>query len=258
MRLATKSWGAEGRPVAVLVHGVNASSLTWWRVGPWFAENGWRAVAVDLRGHGVSPRMRGGERLEDLAEDVYETVFEAPGASGADVLLGHSLGALISLELYRGHGEPARRIVLEEPPGSESINFEEVAREVEADAALAGESPKTLARQYLDQIPSWAEEDARNSVAGLRDSDAGPVAGFLREGLRFDLAQMASLVAVPILLVLGSEERGSVLPDPERAAVAVSLQQGTVEGFEAGHSIHRDNFEGYVGLLGGWLGGPEG
>ena len=83
----------------------------------------------------------------------------------------------------------------------------------------------------------------------------GPVAGFLREGLRFDLAQMASLVAVPILLVLGSEERGFVLADPERAAVAVSLQQGTVEGFETGHSIHRDDFEGYVRLLGGWLGG---
>jgi pimeloyl-ACP methyl ester carboxylesterase len=92
LRLATKSWGEEGRPLAVIVHGVNASSLTWWRVGPWFAENGWRAVAVDLRGHGASPRMRGGERLEDLAEDVYETVFEAPGTNGADVLLGHSLG----------------------------------------------------------------------------------------------------------------------------------------------------------------------
>jgi alpha-beta hydrolase superfamily lysophospholipase len=46
----------------VLVNGVTASTRTWWRVGPWFAENGWRAVAVDLRrgitkefnaGHGV-------------------------------------------------------------------------------------------------------------------------------------------------------------------------------------------------------------
>jgi pimeloyl-ACP methyl ester carboxylesterase len=85
--------------------------------------------------------MRGGERLEDLAEDVHETVFGAPGTNGADVLLGHSLGALISLKLYRGHGEPARRMVLEEPPGSESIDFEEVAREVETDAYLSPKSP---------------------------------------------------------------------------------------------------------------------
>lgn len=143
MRLATESWGEEGRPLAVLVHGVTASSRTWWRVGPWFARNGWRAVAVDLRGLGASPRMRG-ERLEDLAADVHETVFEAPGADGADVLLGHSLGALISLELWRSHEEPARRTVLEDPPGSEMTDFEEVARGTEADAALAKRSPETL------------------------------------------------------------------------------------------------------------------
>ena len=75
--------------------------------------------------------------------------------------------------------------------------------------------------------------------------------------MRFDLSRMAGSVAVPILLVLGSEERGSVLADPKRTAVAGSLRQGTVEGFEAGHSIHRDDFEGYVGLLGGWLGEPK-
>lgn len=50
--------------------------------------------------------MRGDERLEDLAADVYETVFEAPGVDRVDVLLGHSLAALISLELCRKHGEP--------------------------------------------------------------------------------------------------------------------------------------------------------
>ena len=64
--LAFESWGEEGLPLAVLVHGVTASSLTWWRVGPWFTQNGWRTVAVDLRGHGKSPRAADGLGLEDL------------------------------------------------------------------------------------------------------------------------------------------------------------------------------------------------
>jgi pimeloyl-ACP methyl ester carboxylesterase len=67
---------------------------------------------------------------------------------------------------------------------------------------------------------------------------------------------MVRSVSIPTLLVLGSEERGSMLPAPERGAVAGSLQRGTVEGFDAGHGVHRDNFEGYVRLLGGWLGKP--
>lgn len=32
-----------------------------------------------------------------------------------------------------------------------------------------------------------------------------------------------------------------------------ALRQGTVETFDAGHGVHRDDFEGYVRLLGNWL-----
>jgi pimeloyl-ACP methyl ester carboxylesterase len=252
LSLATRSWGDEDRPLAVLVHGVTASTRTWWRVGPWFAENGWRAVAVDLRGHGASPRMRGDEGLDDLARDVYEAVFEGP----VDVLLGHSLGALVVLKLCQDYGEPARRLVLEDPPGPESTDFKEVAHATELDAAFAGNSPEAAVRRNLAQNPTWAEEDARNSVAGLLDCDADTVVGFLRNGLRYDLAEMAGSVSIPTLLVLGSEERGSVLLAPERQAVAGALRRGTVEEFDAGHSIHRDDFEGYVRLLGSWLGEP--
>jgi pimeloyl-ACP methyl ester carboxylesterase len=238
----------------MLVHGVTSSTRTWWRVGPWFAENGWRAVAVDLRGHGASPRMQGGDDLDDLAADVYETVFEPAGT--ADVLLGYSLGALVVLKLCQNHGEPMRRLVLEEPPGSESTDFEEVARETQASAALTRGSPEAALQRYLAENPALTEEDARNSVAGMLDFDAVPTAAFLRNGLRYDLAAMTGSVSVPTLLVLGREERGSVLPDPERAAVAGSLRRGTVEELDAGHGVHRDDFEGYVRLLGGWLGAP--
>jgi pimeloyl-ACP methyl ester carboxylesterase len=238
----------------VLVHGVTASTRTWWRVGPWFAGNGWRAVAVDLRGHGASPRVRGDEKLDDLAHDVHETILEP--ASAADVLLGHSLGALVVLKLCENHGGPARRLVLEEPPGSETTDFGEVARATELDAALARKSPETAVRQNLAQNPTWAEEDARNSVAGLLDCDDVTVAAFLRDGLRYDLAEMVRSVSITTLLVLGSEERGSMLPAPERAAVAGSLRRGTTKEFDAGHGVHRDDFEGYVRLLAGWLGEP--
>jgi pimeloyl-ACP methyl ester carboxylesterase len=257
LRLATRSWGEEGRPLAVLVHGVTGLSRTWWRVGPWFAKSGWHAIAVDLRGHGTSPRMSGGERLGDLAGDLYETVAEdlEPGAK-IDVLLGHSLGALTALKLCEAHGDLARRLVLEEPPGSESTDFDEIARGVETDAARAREAPEALKREQLQENPSWAEEDSAESVAGMRNCDAGPVAEMLRTSLHYDLSSLAGSVEVPALLVLGSEARGSALPEPERTVVAGALRRGTVEVFDAGHSIHRDDFEGYVRLLDGWLRGP--
>ena len=59
---------------------------------------------------------------------------------------------------------------------------------------------------------------------------------------------------MPTLLVLGGEDRGSVMLEPERAAVMEALEDGATEVFETGHPVHREDFGGYVRLLGRWLG----
>ena len=94
--LHTRSWPTSGvhSPLAVLVHGVTSSSRTWWRVGPALAGRGFGVLAVDLRGHGASPRAAAGLDVADLADDVAETV-----GGPVDLLVGHSLGALVALEL---------------------------------------------------------------------------------------------------------------------------------------------------------------
>lgn len=55
MQLHTREWGTGDR-TALLVHGIMSDSRTWRRVGPALAERGYRVLAVDLRGHGRSPR----------------------------------------------------------------------------------------------------------------------------------------------------------------------------------------------------------
>ena len=254
MKLATRSWGEEGHPLAVLVHGVTSSSRTWWRIGPWFAEKGWRAVAVDLRGHGDSPRAAYGLTLDDLTKDLHETALGLLGpAERIDILLGHSLGALTALKLCQEHGDLVERLVLEEPPGSESSDFEEVARMVESDVARAREAPDEMKREQLEENPSWTEQDAENNVASLRDCDAGPVAGMVRNGLHYDLSALVGAIEFPTLLILASEAQGSALPEPERTTVENVLRHGTVKVFDTGHGVHREDFEGYVRALGDWL-----
>jgi pimeloyl-ACP methyl ester carboxylesterase len=78
----------------------------------------------------------------------------------------------------------------------------------------------------------------------------------MRRDLRWNLVGLAVFVEVPALLVLGSEGRGFELPEPERSAVAAALRRDTVEVLETGHFVHRDDPEGYVRFLGGWLGEP--
>ncbi len=85
MKLHTRQWGS-GEDVALLMHGITGNSTDWAEVGPALADRGYRAVAVDLRGHGESPRASSYEPAE-LAQDVLETVLARPALA-----IGHSLG----------------------------------------------------------------------------------------------------------------------------------------------------------------------
>ncbi|GAA2643861.1 alpha/beta fold hydrolase [Nonomuraea recticatena] len=87
MQLHTREWGT-GERVAVLIHGIMASSECWWRVGPALAERGYRVIAVDLPGHGASPRAES-YPVELMASSVLESVPSAPALA-----IGHSLGGL--------------------------------------------------------------------------------------------------------------------------------------------------------------------
>jgi hypothetical protein len=53
-------------------------------------------------------------------------------------------------------------------------------------------------------------------VAGLRDCDAGALASFRREGLRWNLDALTSAVPVPALFVLGDANLGSAYSAGER------------------------------------------
>jgi hypothetical protein len=60
----------------------------------------------------------------------------------------------------------------------------------------------------------------------------------LRYGLRYNLSALVGSI-ITTLLVLGSEVRGSALPEPERTAIEDALQSGRVETLDTGHGVHR-------------------
>ena len=77
-------------------------------MGPALVGRGFQVLAVDLRGHGASPRTVAGLSVAGLAADVAATVGDEP----VDLLVGHSLGALVALELVGRRPGFARRLVV--------------------------------------------------------------------------------------------------------------------------------------------------
>jgi pimeloyl-ACP methyl ester carboxylesterase len=254
--LATRTWGegdGAARPLAVLVHGVTSSSRTWWRVGPALAARGFRVVAVDLRGHGASPRVAAGLAAADLAADVAETVTRAAGPV-VDLLVGHSLGALVALELVAARPGFARRLVVEDPPGPGSVDWAALADGIEADARRAVADPQGLRRDLEAANPAWPPGEAERRVADLVDCDAAAIAAALRPGVPLDPAALVAAARVPILLLLAEEALGSNLTGVDRKAVVAALGDGGVARvLPAGHSVHREALDGWLAALDAWL-----
>jgi pimeloyl-ACP methyl ester carboxylesterase len=276
--LATRAWddGADAsRPLAVLVHGVTSSSRTWWRVGPALARRGFRVLAVDLRGHGASPRPVADLAAADLAADVAETVADAVGASGpgqaapatgasgpgqaavppVDLLVGHSLGALVALELVTARPGFARRLVLEDPPGPSSVDWAGLADGMEADTRRAVEDPQGLRRDLEAENPRWPPGEAERRVADLADCNATAIAAALRPGVPFDLAGLLAAARLPTLLLLADEALGSSIVGVDRKAAIAAAGDGATRVLPAGHSIHREALEAWLAALDAWLAG---
>ena len=241
------------RPLAVLVHGVTSSSRTWWRVGPALAERGCRVVAVDLRGHGSSPRTAAGLSLADLAGEVAETVEAVTQVASVDLVVGHSLGALVALELVGRRPGFARRLVVEDPPGSSSIDWAVLAAGIETDTHRAVTDPGALRRDLEAANPAWPPGEAERRVADLADCDGQAIAAAVRPGVPFDLPALLAAARLPVLLLLAEEALGSNLCGLDRKAAVEALSDGTTRVLAAGHSIHREALDAWLAALDDWL-----
>lgn len=106
MRLRVHTWGS-GPHSVILVHGISGSARTWRAFAARLIRRfPVRVLAVDMRGHGDSPRARS-YRLADFAADLRESL-----PAGADVAIGHSLGGRVLAEVA-GDLRPARAVYLD-------------------------------------------------------------------------------------------------------------------------------------------------
>ena len=83
-----KDWG-EGQPV-VFSHGWPLNADAWQSQMVFLAQNGFRAIAHDRRGHGRSDQPSGGNELDTYADDLAQ-LFEELDLRDA-VMVGHSTG----------------------------------------------------------------------------------------------------------------------------------------------------------------------
>ncbi len=99
-------WGSAG-PTVLIVHGISGMAIRWEGFARTLMDD-FHVYAIDLRGHGHSS-WAGSYTLDDYGGDVEEFI-DAVGLSDP-ILLGHSLGAAISMRFLGTRSHSISRFV---------------------------------------------------------------------------------------------------------------------------------------------------
>ena len=218
----------------VLLHGVQSSQLTWWRLKLDLQDLGWQVHAVDMLGHGSRHAAGPGElTIDDLAQDVLAQI---PGP--VNVVAGHSLGSIVALTLVGLEPEYCDRVVVEDPPGlGGSLDPRDVAESVEESVRVARADPAGTIVALIEENPVWSRRDAENSVKNRLMLDVARVARLLRTD-RWNLQALVQDCPVPVQLLVATED--SALTDPDRSVLMNRLPADHIAVLESGHTIHRE------------------
>ncbi|MGZ5092762.1 MAG: alpha/beta hydrolase [Burkholderiales bacterium] len=117
LEIIRRSPSAHARDIPLLfVHGAFVGAWCWDEYFlPWFAEHGYDARAVSLRGHGGSP-VQGSLDLAGLDDYVADTLLAAGQFDSPPILIGHSMGAVVVQRAARRCGAPGMVLMAPVPP----------------------------------------------------------------------------------------------------------------------------------------------
>jgi pimeloyl-ACP methyl ester carboxylesterase len=246
------------KPVVLLLHGAQATGLTWLRTAQ-ALEAIYDVVMPDFRGHGASSRLGAGLSTDMLVNDtialIQELGLERP------FVVGHSMGADIAGRLAATY--PTRAVVLVDP----------ALRNITAALALDPDAPppwlvsivetiKALAAQphaerlltWLKLLPPgapvWAEADYVSFVDAQAQFDLELYRYATGMGYLFEAPDLIARIASPILLLTAHP----MMPDADIEAGVAAFERSWRDGqrvhfSDSGHFIPFDQFERFVEVL---------
>jgi pimeloyl-ACP methyl ester carboxylesterase len=275
LNLSYAEWGEPNAPPLVLVHGGRDQKRSWDRVAGRLAQH-YRVFAYDLRGHGQSDWVTDGDygvmdHVYDLASLVEHLGLET------FTLIGHSLGGNITLRYTGLFSDKIEKLVAIEGLGpSPKMLAERQALTVtdrltnwmEQRRAVSDRAPRVMsdldeAKGRMQAAFTHLPDDLIHhlTATGIKENADGTVswaydpAGMGRSPSDIshdDFVQLWREITCPTWLVYGATSWAS---NPEKDGRLAPFQNATVSVIkEAGHWLHHDQFEDFMGQLEGFLG----
>lgn len=234
MSLAFEALEGDARPALLLIHGWTCDREAMRPVADAFPEH--RRVLVDMPGHGASG---GGFGSVEAVAAVIAAAVDDPGL----VVVGHSLGALVAVEMARG-GRARAAVLLDPGP---IVSSEAGRASVEGmRAQLAAREPREIVEAFArGQFVGPVDESiVEPLVAGMAATRAEVARDAWDAMLAYDGAAALRECAVPVLAVVAAKGLN-------RAADLARLNRRVMTGQVAGsgHLVQLEAMEQVAAMM---------
>jgi pimeloyl-ACP methyl ester carboxylesterase len=204
-----------------------------WVLGDALANAGWRATAIDLRGHGDAPRVL------DYTVGAYaaDLTLTAPVGGGPwDAVIGHSLGGAASTVAAASDPEWTKRLLLIDPAIVVDGRDAQIVRRSQ-ERAFSDNRIEVV----QDEHPHWHPQDHELKVDAVTRGSRWAVEQTSAQNDPWDVRADAVRLTIPTHVIGADPDVYSLFTGAvaeEVLAANKNISMSIVKG--AGHSPHRD------------------
>jgi len=253
-----------GVPI-VMIHGIAASLHDWDDLIPELTKNGYASYALDLLGHGDSPKPDSRAYQMDWLFEHFSKWMQSLHLTEPAVLIGHSLGGYIALEYARRVSAWTRGLILVNPFYSRSqLNplFRRSHTRRNLKGLIAGNTPRWVLRAFVD-LASMAmgngsglhslPERVREQTALDYARTASGVYNVPNDAR--DLTETLPQLIMPTLIVWGNHDK--TLAPSSFPKIVETMPRAVGKSIRAGHVPHQSNAAEFNQVLLGFLRGLD-
>ena len=239
----------KGAPV-ILIHGVAASLHDWDDLVPELTRNGYASYALDLLGHGDSPKPASRAYHIDWVFEHFLHWMRSLRLTEPAILVGHSLGGYIALEYARRVSAWTRGLVLVSPFYSR-LQLPPLLRRSYSNRNLRGviaeKTPQWMFRAIVD-VTSRAMGHSAGALHSLpKHIRAQTALDYTRTApgvynipsVLTDLTEHLHSISLPTLVVWGDRDQ-TLAPESFPRLVDV-MPRAEGRSIRAGHVPHQSN-----------------
>lgn len=246
--------GPESGQVVAFSHSLAADLGMWAEQVPALTAAGYRALRIDLRGHGGSGAPPAPCTIDGLADDVV-AVMDAAGVDRCH-FVGLSIGGMIGQSLGLRHATRARSLMLcdtqTESPADAATRWGPRIEAINSAGSLEPIADATLARWFTEDFRKkrparWKQ--VRDSIVGCTPTG---YTGCAQAIGNFNFTAQLGGVKTPALVVCGTDDP-SAHPDETRK-IAALFPNGRYDDFKgARHLPNVEQPEAFNRVLLAWL-----